>query len=150
MQLFSEDYLMHYGVKGMKWKKKKAQPPKDPYDPAYYEQYPSSWEELANMSKEEAEALDEHNKRAKKLRKKYNKQRKKVAKTTAKWAAKRGLSRSRRRSTDHFSTNPFSSQTYSYTQSNRHKRKTIKKRTSVHNPGSHWTVKPKPQQNYSK
>lgn len=26
MQLFSEDYLMHYGIKGMKWKKKKKQP----------------------------------------------------------------------------------------------------------------------------
>lgn len=24
MQLFSEDYLMHYGVKGMKWKKRKG------------------------------------------------------------------------------------------------------------------------------
>lgn len=150
MQLFSEDYLMHYGVKGMKWKKKKAQPPNDPYDPAYYEQYPSSWEELQHMPKEEVQAMKEHNKQSKKLRKQYNRERDRVHKTTQKWAAKRGLSRSRRRSTDHFSTNPFSSQTYSYTQSNRPKRKQVKKRTPVHNPGSHWTVKPKPQQNYSK
>lgn len=27
MQLFSEDYLMHYGVKGMKWKKRKGPVP---------------------------------------------------------------------------------------------------------------------------
>lgn len=34
MQLFSEDYLMHYGIKGMKWKKRKK--PEEVKDPNEY------------------------------------------------------------------------------------------------------------------
>lgn len=32
MQLFSDEYLMHYGIKGMKWKKKKFRTPESYYE----------------------------------------------------------------------------------------------------------------------
>ena len=105
MQFFSDEYLMHYGIKGMKWKKKKKpELPEDITDDAYYEQYPSSWEDSFNMTQEEKKAMREHNKAAKKNRKKFNRERKKIYQTTKKWAKKRRLDTPRRRSTDKFAT----------------------------------------------
>lgn len=60
MQLFSEDYLMHYGVKGMKWKKHKVPEVKTPeeyLDEAYRDKVGSlegtnnkKWTELRRMT----------------------------------------------------------------------------------------------------
>lgn len=107
MQFFSEEYLMHYGVKGMKWRKhdKKKDPLAgttidDYYDHSYYDE---NGHRPDAVSPEE-NAIYEHNKRAKKLRKIYNKRKKKEYKRTVKIAKRRGLNRPRRRSTDHINT----------------------------------------------
>ena len=149
MQFFSDDYLMHWGVKGMKWKKKKKPGlPKDITDDAYYEQYPSSWEDSFNMTPEEKKAMREHNKNAKKLRKKYNKERKKVYQTTQKWAKKRGLSGSRRRSTDHFATPKTTGGLYP--SSMKPTKKKVYKRGKARAAGEHPWNTPKPHQNFKR
>lgn len=103
MQLFSDDYLMHYGIKGMKWKKKKKK--KEEID--YYD--PRLWEPSEREQKKEGFSWAQYDSRAKKLIKKYNKQQAKKRKTTEKWAKKYGLARPKRKSTDHIDVSTFGS-----------------------------------------
>ena len=53
MQFFSEDYLMHYGIKGMKWKKKKGnQDVKSPDEylaDAYAQVSPEGWRRAVDL-----------------------------------------------------------------------------------------------------
>ena len=141
MQFFSDEYLMHYGIKGMKWKKKKKpELPKDITDDAYYEQYPSSWEDSFNMTKEEKKAMREHNKRAKKLRKLYNRQKRKEYERTVKIAKRRGISRPRR---------PYEFKTPKttgglYPSSMKPTKKKVYKRDRWRPAGSHPAAKKKP------
>lgn len=143
MQFFSDEYLMHYGIKGMKWKKKKKPGlPNDITDDAYYEQYPSSWEDSFNMTQEEKKAMREHNKAAKKNRKKFNRERKKVYQTTQKWANKRRLNRTRRRSTDQFKTPKGTGGTYPSHMAPTKKK--VYKRDRWRSAGTHPAAKKKP------
>ncbi len=149
MQFFSDEYLMHYGIKGMKWKKKKKPGlPKDITDDAYYEQYPSSWEDAFNMTQEEKKAMREHNRAAKKNRKKFNRERKKIYQTTQKWAKKRRLGTSRRRSTDQFTTPKTTGGLYP--SSMKPTKKKVYRRGKARAAGDHPFTKPKPTQNFSR
>lgn len=143
MDFFSDEYLMHYGIKGMKWKKRRKPDdlPKDPNDPAYHEIYPATFEEGFNMTPEEKKAMREHNKRAKKLRKKYNKKRNKVWKTTQKVAKRRGLT-VRRRGNDKIST--VSGSGGLSPMGTVKPRKQIKKREKYRRPGKHPAAHKKP------
>lgn len=149
MQFFSDEYLMHYGVKGMKWKKKKKPGlPNDVTDDAYYEQYPSSWEDAFNMTQEEKKAMREHNRAAKKNRKKFNRERKKIYQTTQKWAKKRRLGASRRRSTDQFTTPKTTGGLYP--SSMKPTKKKVYRLGKARAAGDHPFYRPKPQQNFSR
>lgn len=147
MQFFSDEYLMHYGIKGMKWKKKKKPGlPKDVTDDAYYEQYPSSWEDAFNMTPEEKKAMREHNKAAKKNRKKFNRERKKIYQTTQKWVKKRRLGGPRRRSTDQFKTPKGTGGLYPSHM--KPTKKKINKRGRARAAGEHPFYKPKSNQTF--
>lgn len=151
MQFFSEDYLMHWGVKGMKWKKKKKpELPEDITDDAYYEQYPSSWEDAFNMTPEEKKAMRKHNKTAKKLRKMYNKQKDKEWKNTQKFLKEHPniKSRPRRRSTDHFTTPKTTGGLYP--SSMKPTKKKVYKRGKARAAGEHPWNTPKPHQNFKR
>jgi len=96
MQLFSDDYLMHYGVKGMRWKKKKK---KKEEEIDYYD--PRLWKPSESEQKKEGFSYSQYYDRARKLIKKYNKQQAKKRKTTEKWARKHGLAMPHHKSTEH-------------------------------------------------
>lgn len=92
---------MHYGIKGMKWKKKKKKIP-FPGDYDSEEMWFKPYQE--GMSDEELKEWKKRNRRSRKLIKTYNKKKKKERKTTEKWAKKYGLDRPRRKNTDHIDT----------------------------------------------